>query len=380
MAEQDNCFRSKMGLSCKNRLASRLEESWCGARPSLGLRLPGYLYGLVALARRQLYGPLFKVERADVPVVSLGNLTVGGTGKTPMSLALAKGLLDRGYHPAVLSRGYGRQKNKEAGPTLVVSQGQGPEVTALESGDEPWLMASELPGLRVVVDANRARGAQAAIRDLGANILLLDDGYQHLKLAADCRILLIPAHNPWGNGAVIPAGPLREPLAAHKLADILVTTGAARPSPETVAWAGARPVFAAQYHPLGWVNRLDGLLKPVDALGAHPAFAFCGLGRPEGFLKSLQALGVNVWRFAALGDHQKYDQATLEWLSREFLASGAQVAVTTAKDAVKLGDAPFPLKILKSEMALDQDEEFVNTVLAISTRNFEVARARAKGQ
>jgi tetraacyldisaccharide 4'-kinase len=227
-------------------------------------------------------------------------------------------------------------------------------VGPVESGDEPWLMAAELPAARVVVDSDRRRAARTAVTELGADILILDDGFQYLPLAADCRILLAQGPRPFGNGAIMPAGPLREPMAAHKLAHILVSTG--EPSPELAALARGRPVFTAVHHPQGW-RRLGGAgLEPPEALAGRPVLAFCGLGRPDSFQRILGRLNLDIRRFLALADHQTYDRRLLAGLGLAFAASGADYMVTTAKDAVKLPpDWPWPVLVLQTEMRLDED-------------------------
>ena len=346
---------------------TRLTESWRGEKPWGWLRPLGAVYGYGAGLRRNYYARFQKTEKAGQPVVAIGNLTVGGSGKTPMCLALAKLLIERGHRPAVLSRGYGRSRRSD-GP-VVVSRGEGPISSPTESGDEPWLMADQLAGLKVVVDANRARAARLAVEELEANLLLLDDGFQHLALAADCRVLLVPAHAPFGNGAVLPAGPLREPLSAHKMAHILVCTGANSPSSEVTELAGNRPAFAAEYHPAGWVPlAANEPLRPPEALAGKRVYAFCGLGRPDSFERSLKKLDLNVRRFAALRDHQPYNHDLLNALGLDFMASGAEMLVTTAKDAVKIPASalPFPVMILKMEMILNQPAEFADMVLDIA--------------
>lgn len=368
--DRDDCYvrlRTEGGFA--DRLVRRLESNWRGGRSCPVLRPLGWLYGLGASVRRKLYGPVFKVRRASGPVMSIGNLTVGGSGKTPMCLALARLLLDRGHSPAVLSRGYGRRPEAGLRPPLVVSRGAGPEIPPETAGDEPWLMARELPELRVVVDSDRLRGAETAVNDLGADILILDDGFQHLRLAADCRILMIPAREPFGNGAILPAGPLREPVKNHRLADILVTAGAPVPSPETLELAEGRPVFAAEYRASGWRPAGGGALEPPDNLGGRPVFAFCGLGRPDSFLRSLRALGLNLRRFTPLRDHQVYDRPTLNGLLRDFTACGAEIMVTTVKDAVKIpAGFPWPVKALEMDLVLDAPEAFLGEVLRIIGR------------
>ena len=349
-------------LSCSDRLTAWLTESW-QRKPLNGLKPLGALYGLAAGLRRRYYSTFKSVSRAQAPVISLGNLTVGGSGKTPMCLALAGLLLERGFKPAIISRGYGRKAGQNVLP-LVVCRGRGPETSPAESGDEPWLMASKLPQALVVVDSDRVRAAALAVLDLKADILILDDGFQQMALAADCRILLIPNQQPFGNGAILPAGPLREPVSAHRLADILVTTGAAKPSQTAYQLAGSRPVYAAAYEPLGWRTLGRPEIDPPEVLTGRRVLAFCGLGRPESFLKSLNQLGLEVRRFIALRDHRPYDRRVLDGLGLEFLESGAELLVTTAKDAVKLPpDFSLPVKYLDMSMKINQPDEFRDAVL-----------------
>ena len=310
--------------------------------------------------RRGLQAAFGRSERGSRPVISLGNLTVGGSGKTPLALTLSALLLDQGRRPAVLSRGYGGRPNQAA--PLVVSRGSGPLVGPAQSGDEPWLMASSLPALRVVVDKDRRRAARIAVTDLGADTLILDDGFQYLPLTADCRILLAPGHRPFGNGAVLPAGPLREPLAAHRLAHILVSTG--EPSPELTALAQGRPLFTAVHQPKAWQRLGETELRPPEDLAGRPVMAFCGLGRPDSFQRTLQKLDLDIRRFLALADHQAYGRRLLASLGLAFTSSGADFMVTTAKDAVKLPPGwPWPVLILQTELKLDAPQDFIKAVL-----------------
>ena len=348
-----------------NDWSGRLVQTWWRAEPLPLLKPLGAAYSWGAALRRRLFAAFGSAERAARPVISLGNLTVGGSGKTSLALTLAGLLLARGYRPAVLSRGYGRRKRPgRSREPLIVSRGQGPLVDPAESGDEPWLMAAELPAVRVVVAADRRPAARTAVAGLGADILILDDGFQYLPLAADCRILLAPARRPFGNGAVLPAGPLRESLAAHHLAQVLVSTGGPEPAPELKALAGERPVFAADYHPKGWRRLGSGRLHPPETLAGRRVLAFCGLGRPETFARSLAALGLDIRQFLALADHQQYDRRLLADLGLAFVKSGADFLVTTAKDAVKLpADWPWPALVLQTELRLADTEGFLQAVL-----------------
>lgn len=351
-----------------NDLRKELERNWLeGSAPWPLLKPFGFLYGLAADVRRRFYGTLFQITKAEKPVIAIGNLTVGGSGKTPVCLALAEMLMAKGFVPAVLSRGYGRNN---ADMQVVVSRGEGPLVSPDDAGDEPWMMADRLKGLRVVADADRANGAGTAVRELGADILLLDDGFQQMGLTSDCRILLLPAAKPFGNGAIIPAGPLRERLEGHSRAHILINTGTEHPTEEALRLADGRPVFAARYQARGWRPFGNEEMLPPESLAGKRAFAFCGLGRPDTFASSLAGLGLRPVSFKALNDHQKYGHEELENLGLAFLASGAEVMVTTAKDAVKLPPSPFPwpLMVLEADMVFDRPEELMNEVLACCER------------
>ena len=341
------------------RPGAGLIRSWWDEAPLPWLRPLGAAYGWGATLRRRLHAAFGRTERADRPVISLGNLTIGGTGKTPLALTLAKFFLSRGHRPAILSRGYGRRP-AQPGP-LVVSRGDGPLAGPAESGDEPWLMAAELPAARVVVDPDRRRGARTAVAELDADILILDDGFQYLPLAADCRILLAQGRRPFGNGAVLPAGPLREPPAANQLAHILVSTGEAEPA--LTALAQGRPVFTAARHPLGWRTLGRPELRPPDDLAGRPVLAFCGLGRPDSFQRTLEGLNLDIRRFLALADHQNYSRRLLIRLGQAFTESGADFLVTTAKDAVKLPPSwPWPVLVLQTELRFETPQAFFQAV------------------
>jgi tetraacyldisaccharide 4'-kinase len=209
-----------------------------------------------------------------------------------------------------------------------------------------------------------------AVTELGADILILDDGFQYLPLAADCRILLAPARRPFGNGAILPAGPLREPLAVHRLAHILVSTGEPSPAPELTALAQGRPVFTAVHRPQGWRRPSETELRPPEALAGRPVLAFCGLGRPDSFLETLRHLNLDIRRFLALADHKTYGRRLLAGLGLAFTASGADFMVTTAKDAVKLPpDWPWPVLVLQTELRLDDPQAFSQAVLKAAAMN-----------
>jgi tetraacyldisaccharide 4'-kinase len=297
------------------------------------------LYAAVVRARAAAYGHgLLKVHDLPLPVVSVGNLTFGGTGKTPTVIALVRDLVRRGRRPAVLTRGYGRR-----GTSQLIVVGPDPELAVDRAGDEPLEMAGRLPGVPIVVDADRVRGGREATR-LGADVLVLDDGFQHLRLARDLDLVLVDAGDPWGGGALPPRGRLREPLTALARASaVLVTKVPADAAPvvdhitdEVTRIAGARPLLTARLvasrvrTPSGW--------ELPDVLAGRRVLAFAGIGRPQGFVAVLEDAGAEVVATRWYRDHHRYVEGDLERVVADAAARGV-IAVTTTKDAVKLPSA-----------------------------------------
>jgi tetraacyldisaccharide 4'-kinase len=282
-----------------------------------------------------------KTHVLPIPVVSVGNLTFGGTGKTPTVIALVRDLVRRGRRPAILTRGYGRSVDE---PVVLV--GPDPEIGPSRAGDEPLEMAARLPGVPVVVDADRVRGGATAVAR-GADIVVLDDGFQHLRLGRDVDLVLVDAGDPWGGGRLAPRGRLREPLAGLARADAVLVTKVPvdfRPVLDeirrvVVRYAPGTPVLAARLEPNA-VRRPDGVGGPEILAGAR-VFAVAGLGRPEGFADLLRDAGAEVVGCRWFADHHGFTGAEIE---RAVADSGRLDAVvaTTAKDAVKMPpDAPI---------------------------------------
>ena len=294
------------------------------------------LYAAVVRARAAAYGRgLLKVHRLPVPVVSVGNLTFGGTGKTPTVIALVRDLVRRKRRPAVLTRGYGRT---EASPVVVV--GPDCELGFERIGDEPLEMAARLPGVPIVVDADRVRGGGVAVR-LGADVLVLDDGFQHLRMARDLDLLLVDAGDPWGGGALPPRGRLREPVSAIARASAVLVTKIPLDAvsvfdqivDEVGSIAGPRPCIAARM--VASRVRTPGGWKPPDELAGRRVLAFAGIGRPQGFVDLLEATGAEVVATRWFRDHHRYVERDLERVVAVAAAVDA-TAVTTTKDSVKL--------------------------------------------
>jgi tetraacyldisaccharide 4'-kinase len=297
---------------------------------------------LEARARRYTSGRARSYD-LGLPVISVGNLTMGGSGKTPFVEFLARRYLFEGRRPAILSRGYGR-----AGRGVeIVSRGQGPLVTPEQGGDEPVELARRLPGVLVVVARRRVEAARAA-RELGADLFLLDDGYQHLSVRRDANLLLLDAADPFGGERFPPGGRLREPLSALERADAFVFTRVAAGVPadasrRTLArWNPQAPVFTARIRAAG-LRDLDS--SPVDprALAGRRLVAVCGVARPATFTASLSELDLSAEETLVFRDHHRYSPRDLERIRRAAERTDSAWLVTTEKDAVKLaGRTPLP--------------------------------------
>ena len=323
-------------------------------RPSLparaALAIPSWLFGRGVALRNRWYDRTGATARVPVPVVSVGNLALGGTGKTPLVAWLAARLAARGRHPAVVSRGYGGR----AGPgPLIVSTGEGPRVDARACGDEPHQLARLLPGTLVVVGADRVEAARAAAA-AGAGVILLDDGFQHRRLARDLDVVLLDGRAPFDFG-LLPAGRLREPPSALARAGVVVLTRLAERDAATAAIAEVRaagfagPVVRSGHKKTGFVDAAGRPCPPPAR-----ALAFCGIADPELFRSDLKRAGVEVARFRAYRDHHRYSGAAWAALRAEAEADRLTL-VTTDKDLSRLEAAAgaslagVPLAILRIE-------------------------------
>lgn len=277
---------------------------------------------------------MLRTRRLGRPVISIGNLTAGGTGKTPTAALLARMLLGHGLRVALLSRGYGGSLE---GETRIVSDGRTVFLSATEAGDEPVLLARTVPGLMVVIGADRHQAGLLAEQELAPDIFLLDDGFQHMRLHRDLNILLLDCRNPFGNGRTLPAGLLREPRSAAARADLVIftrCTGGDAPA----APAGLPSCRAG--HRLTALEPLPaGEAIPFAALSGERVFAFAGIAEPEHFFAGLRSAGLELAGTLPLPDHCRYREAEIAFLRRQADEAGASVFVTTGKDAVKL--TPF---------------------------------------
>lgn len=305
-----------------------------------------WTYAAAVHLRGALYDlGLLRAERVEgLRVVSVGNLNVGGTGKTPAVLHLAELLVQAGRKVGILTRGYGR-RSKE--PLTFI--GAEPLPSVEEAGDEPLLLARRCPSVRVFVNADRVSSAYRARDEYGLDTVLLDDGFQHRRLARDEDLVVVDEAVGLGNGHMLPRGPLREPASSLRRATLLwVRTSMPRVSdakassgdglevraPELVPSGLGIPRVRARYGPAAWVDP-EGNLRGTEALRGQGVLALAGLGRPGGFLKTLKSLGVEVLDAALYPDHHRFTAEELREVEARAARCGGRV-VTTEKDAVRL--------------------------------------------
>lgn len=269
------------------------------------------------------------------PVIAVGNLTVGGSGKTPLVIELVSFLLGEGVRVAVLSRGYGRATKD----IRVIGPGAGDRDTVREVGDEPLLIARRCPGAGVVVGADRVAAGRVAVRELDPQVLVCDDAFQHRRLHRDLDILAVHARRGFGNGRLLPRGPLREPPGAVRRAGLVVFTHAGEE--DTVAGLRRRhwipetiPAARCAFGPAAWVR--GPRLEPTTLPRGTPVLAACGVADPEGFFATCRQAGLDVRATRTFRDHQVPGAGEVAGLQAEAARAGAQAVVVTEKDLVRL--------------------------------------------
>ncbi len=345
------------------------EEKTIGERILLfPLYLLSLTYGGAIRARALLYSLQFLETRTlPCPVISVGNITVGGTGKTPLVVTLAKGLMERGISVAILSRGYKGKKTSEP----VVSDGKTIYLSPEESGDEPFLMAKVCKDVPVLIGKNRFLNGRIALQRFDVKGLLLDDGYQHLPLYRDINILLIDSQIGFGDHTLLPRGILREPLSHLRRADLFVLTKVE--DPETIRPLEEKihqihpssQVFHSHYEPVSLVGPREEQ-DDLDSLKGKKILALSGVANPSYFSSMLRKCGMKIVREAIFPDHHIYtikDLSTIEEKGKK-----VDCIVTTEKDMVKLKKLKIdhlPVRALHIEMKIWEEKEFYQRVMKI---------------
>jgi len=319
------------------------------------------LYGATMKIRLALYqAGLFGARQLEAPVISVGNITTGGTGKTPLVEWIARELADAGRRPCILTRGYARANEKDR---VIVADGRTILANADQAGDEAVLLAEQLKGRAVVIaDRDRAAAAQWAIENLRSDCFVLDDGFQNLRLTRDLNIVTIDATNPWSNGHLLPAGLLREPRSGLRRADCIVITRSDQSPPvdalrrEIDLFSGSRPIFVSRMKGCA-PQHLTGSPKQHHEDETRPAAAFCGIGNPQSFFAQLRAEKYRLTYVHRFADHHKYTQNDIDTVVRAATANGAHVLLTTAKDEVKLRSMRIDLPCYVFDIQIEIDDE-----------------------
>jgi len=343
----------------------------------MNFRTPfGYLYGRIIDLRNYFYDHgIFKTHDLGALTISIGNLTTGGTGKTPLVALIAEMLFEHGEKVCILTRGYGRKNENER---VLVSDGKQVLVDADTGGDEPVELAHKLIGKAVVVaDADRVAAAKWAKENFAITVFILDDGFQHRRARRDIDIVCIDATDPCGNGQTLPAGTLRESFTGLNRADAVVMTRSDQASDveELEARLRARNADVPILRSTTKITEIVPLeeffhAKTQSTQRKLPegAFAFCGIGKADNFFLSLENFGVEIVGRLSLKDHATYDNAMLKKIEAALRSSNAIALITTAKDAVKLKDMSFglPCYVAIAETVVENDEEFRKLITSSS--------------
>jgi tetraacyldisaccharide 4'-kinase len=335
------------------------------------------IYGKITDLRNALFERgVFKSHSLGAPTVSIGNITLGGTGKTPMVAFVARILIEQSEKVCILTRGYGRENPKER---IVVSDGENILTDAKSAGDEPFELARKLQGKAIIIaDANRVAAAKWAREKFDITVFVLDDAFQHRAAKRDLDIVLLDATNPFGNSKTLPFGRLREPLENLRRADLIVITRANLVENisdlkfEISNYNPACPLFTAE-------NKISNLIELKDFLSnfqpttdnggrtTNKSLAFCALGNPDNFFEQLRRENFNLTATRKFPDHHRYTQSDVSKIEAEAKEKGAEILLTTAKDAVKLTNLTFemPCFVVESEMVFDDEKKLREIISAV---------------
>jgi len=340
-------------------------------------------YGGAVKLRRNFYKKtVLKSKRLPCSTISIGNITVGGTGKTPMTIYVAQVLRQLGYKVAIISRGYKGKAEKVGG---IVSDGRVLLMTPEIAGDEPCMMANRLKDVPVIVGKNRFEAGRLAIRKFDPDVIVLDDGFQHLNLQRDLDLVLLDYRKPFGNGHLLPRGGMREPASALLCADAIILTRSdtvnnnETPSlPKKLRpYERKKPVYRTFHHPFVYKiingekkifekNMQEALRQNSDCIKGRTVFAFSGLADNHNFLRTLKSLKCNVSGFMEFPDHYPYSERDLIDISAAAKRNMAECLITTEKDYVRIAhkiDWPDDLFVIGIEIDFGADKKRFNTYI-----------------
>jgi tetraacyldisaccharide 4'-kinase len=302
-----------------------------------------FFYRLIINSRNRLYDhKILKEVKLPCPVISVGNITVGGTGKTPCVIMLAQMLQENGFKPAILSRGYGGKNIKSVN---IVSDGHKILLDSETAGDEPYLIALELKAVPVITGVKRIVTGETAINQFGANVLICDDAMQHRQIFRDINLVLLDSQSLQGNNHVLPRGRLREPITELKRADAIILTRADEagqtnnPIGKLVSTEDI-PIFRSVHKPKDFVRGDYREQKPLSELTGKKVCAFCGIANPNSFRKILSDAGAQVLSFDIFPDHHSYSKSEMEQIKDKFIDCRADFIVSTQKDGARLQEFP----------------------------------------
>lgn len=356
------------------KLNSRLQAIWYGDNTAstpltLILSALSFVYRSVINLRNQMYNyGILKQEKLSCKVISVGNITIGGTGKTPTVIMLANLLKERGYRPVVLSRGYGGNAKS---PVNIVSDGSKILMGHTEAGDEPVLIAQSVNGIPVLTGSKRTLTGRFAIENMNADILVLDDAFQHRRIFRDIDIVIQNREKPFGNGFLLPRGPLREPPASLNRAHIQIwkdNTRDGRFPKYCEQGTGAFPPTLSEYlKPKNILRGGTADALPLEYISGKKVCAVAGIGSPDNFKETIESLGATPVSFLIFPDHYRYTPEDICEIRDRASASDAEYILTTEKDGIRLTDFPDFLKdilILRVETEiLPSREEFASLLL-----------------
>jgi tetraacyldisaccharide 4'-kinase len=333
------------------------------------LSILSFFYLIIINVRNWLYDhKIFKEVKLSCPVISVGNITAGGTGKTPCVIMLAQMLQRNGFKPAVISRGYGGQS---ISPANIVSDDDKILLDSEKAGDEPFLMANALKGVPVITGTKRIITGQTAIDKFATNILICDDAMQHRQIFRDINLVLLDSRMLQGNNHILPWGKLREPIKEIRRADAILLTRSNEGEQvdekiSELIKAEQIPVFRSIHQPQYIISSDESIQKPMSDLKGKKVCAFCGIANPHSFEKTILAAEAKILSFDIFPDHHNYSEKEIEKLKDGFIKSGADYLVTTEKDAVRLRNHLEFLKtifILRIKMQIKPSEPLFENLI-----------------